>query len=328
MNSVAKHMTGVMLLLQMMLFAGCIHTYPDGEGIDPTLLKVGVEVDIDLSWEPNGVSFTKSDDNSYSGGYRLIIEFSRNGDTYERCEHFLTSEEYSQGSIKLIMPFDFHAVAYTVSAWLDCADSPETTVYQYNTQNLYEITRHDNHIIWSDRMACGFARTEVNFREYKDQWNAKVVIPMTLTPPIGRFEFIATDFTDFLKHIENAIDKGETYSICLSFERRISNTFNVHRKDATTYLTSPEYYFPFPVQTPSDGRIVSGSVFVGEDSRTVTARVLVFNSARMIVSKSPSIDFPLERGKITVITGEMLTDYYTGSFNINNIWDGEIVIEL
>lgn len=324
----ARHIAVLLLLLQTMLFSGCIHTYPDGEGEDPTLLQVGVEVDIDLSWEPEDVAFTKAGDDVYDGGYRLIIEFSRNGDTFGRCEHFLTSEEYRQGKLKLIMPFDFHAVAYTVRAWLDCAESAETAGRFYNTENLNEISRRDNHISWSGEMACGFAMTEVNLREYKDQWNARAVIPMTLTSPIGRFELVASDFDDFYSHIQNAVSKGETYSVCLSFECRIPSTFNVGRKDATTYLTSPEYYYPFPEHMRSDGRIVSGSVFVGENARTVTVRVLLFNSARMIVSKSPSIEFPLERGKVTVITGEMLTDYYTGSFNINNIWDGEIVIEL
>lgn len=328
MRCLAKHITGFLLLLQMLLFAGCIHTYPDGEGVDPTLLQVGVEVDIDLSWEPQDVAFTKAGDDAYDGGYRLIIEFSRDGEAAERCEHFLTQEEYRQGNIKLIMTFDFHAVAYTVKAWMDCAESTETSGKFYDTENLNEISRKDNHVSWNGEMACGFAMTEVNLREYKDQWNAKVVIPMTLKSPIGRFELVATDFDDFYSHIQNAVSKGETYSICVSFECRIASTFNVGRKDATTYLTSPEYYFPFPMQTPSDGRIVSGSVFVGENARTVTVRVLVFNSARMIVSKSPSIEFPMERGKVTVVTGEMLTDYYTGSFNINNIWDGEIVIEL
>ncbi len=328
MRNVGKHIISTLLLMQFLLLSGCIHTYPDGDGVDPTLVQIGLEVSIDLSWQPQEVSLTKAESSTYDGGYRLIVEFTRNGNTHGRCEHYLTAEEYREGNIRLIMPFDFNAVNYKVSAWLDCADTAETPGTYYNTGNINEITRVDNHIIWSGEMVCGFAQADINLQEYKDQWNAKVVIPLTLTSPIGRFEFCATDFSEFYAHVQDAIGKGETYSICLSFECRIAYIFNVGRSEPSNYHQSPEYYFQFPEQPPSDGKIISGSVFVGESAQTVATRVLVFNSARMIVSRSQPIEFPIERGKLTTITGEMLTDYYTGSFNINNIWDGEIIIEL
>lgn len=312
--------------------SGCIHTYPDGDGVDPTLLQLGVEVIIDLDWQPENVTLTKTGD-FYDCSHRLIIEFNRNGKLHGRCEHLLTAEEYVKGDIKLIMPFDFNAVSYSVTAWMDCVDSSSSTDNIsgfYDISSLSEIKRKDNHIRWDAEAECAFAFTEINLREYKDQWNAKVVVPLTLSSPVGRFEFVATDLDAFCNHISENIGRGETYSICLAFEGRIATSFNLCDNEASTYLTSPEYYFPFSYQSlyQSDGMILSGSAFVDDSPQTVKAKVLVYNSARMIVSKSPVIQFPIERGKVSVITGEMLADYYTGSFNINNIWDGEIIIEL
>lgn len=321
------HIIPVLCFLWLSL-SGCIHTYPDGDGIDPTLVQLGVEVSIDIDWQPIEVALTKADDIK-DCTHRLIIEFNRNGKLHGRCEHLLSEEEYAKGNIKLIMPFDFNAVTYDISAWLDCLVNDNNENF-YNTSSLAEITRNDNHIVWTDVAECAFASTSVNLQEYKDQWNAKVVVPITLTSPIARFEFVATDFSEFYDFIAPNIGKGETYTVCLAFECRIAKAFNAAKNEGATYLSNPEYYFSLspPEIESSGGKIICGSIFLGDRPQTIQAKVLVFNSARMIVSKSPTIQFSVERGKITKITGDMLTDYYTGSFNINNIWDGEIIIEL
>lgn len=312
--------------------SGCIHSYPDGEGVDPTLLQVGVELSVDIDWQPIGASLTKA--SGVSADHRLLIEFSRNGKLHGRCEHRIPADEYAEGKIRLIMPFDFNAVEYTVTAWLDCVDnSPtfESNSCFYNASSLSEIKRADNHISWAEEAECAFASTSINLEEYRDRWNAKVVVPLSLYSPIARFEFVATDFDKFYDYVSDKVNRGETYSVCLAFECMIATAFNAKKDEASIYLTSPEYNFPFPIpDTPAsfDGKIISASAFVSDKPQTLKAKVLIFNSARMIISKSPSMEFPIERGKLTTVTGDMISDFYTGSFDINNIWDGEIIIEL
>lgn len=320
------------LCTMWLALSGCIHSYPDGEGVDPTLLQVGVELSVDIDWQPVAVSLTKA--SGVSHDYRLQIEFYRNGKLHGRCEHRLSADEYAEGKIRLIMPFDFNAVEYTVTAWLDCIDTSSTAGDSsdfYNATSLSEIKRSDNHIRWSDEAECAFASSRINLEEYKDQWNAKVVVPLSLTSPIARFEFVATDFNEFYDYVSDKVKRGETYSVCLAFECRIATAFNAKKDEASIYLTNPEYNFPFPlpdIPASFDGKIISASAFVSDKPQTLKAKVLIFNSARMIISKSPDIEFPIERGKLTTVTGEMLSDFYAGSFDINNIWDGEIIIEL
>lgn len=302
-------------------FSGCIHTYPNGDGYDPTLVQAGIELSFDINWETNNVSFTKANDKRF----RLTIEMTRNNNSVGICEHYLSEEEFVAGNVRLIMPFKLHAVAYKVTAWLDIVEYDGNNSLVYDLSSLSEIRRADNHISWTDRELCATSTTNVNLYTYKDQWGAKAIIPMRLTTPLGRFQIIATDTEKFRDFISESVKRGETYSICLSIENRIARGFNAYEGEIAGYLESPEYYFPFP----GDGSIMAnGSLFSNDEETFIKARVLVYNSARIIISRSPSIQFPLQRGKVTVIKGDLLTDYYTNSINVNNIWDGEIIIEL
>lgn len=298
----------------------CIHTYPDGEGYDPTLVKAGVEVTVDINWETQDIFLTKSEPHDY----RLIIEFERNGSVFGRCTHRLSQEKYASGTVKLVMPFDFHAVNYKVTGWIDCLNG-ESIDSHYDAEDLTSIRRADNHISWSDNLECASGNANANLQQYKDNWNAKAIIPLVLSSPIGRFRFVATDSPEFRDYISEYVAKGETYHVMLAFSRRVAHVFNAIDNVPSQFLESPEYYFPFPA---SGSEIASGALFVGSEVTEASARILVYNSARLIVSKSPVITFPVIRGKVTTISGEMLTDYYTNSINVNNIWDGEIIVEL
>lgn len=310
-----------LILLIGPVLSGCIHTYPDGDGVDPTLVQVGTEISIDVSWDTENIILTKS--NNYD--YRLILEFSRNGYPIGRCQHYLSQQDIDNGNVRLIMPFDFHAVKYKVTAWLDCVESVTHSNPAYNTQDLSYISRYDSHICWSEEKICACNSSEFSLQKYKDLWGAKAVIPIKLTTPLGRFKIIATDINEFRQYISKFVENGETYTVCLSFQSRIPSVFNLEKALTSNYLESPEYFFEFP---DSESEIISAALLVGENDIHATARVLVYNSARVIVSKSPTIQFNIESGKITVLKGKMLTDFYNNSINVNNIWDGEIIIEI
>ncbi|MBD5356688.1 MAG: hypothetical protein HDR88_06755 [Bacteroides sp.] len=312
-------------LLLMSIFTCCIHTYPDGEGVDPTLVQIGVEVSIDASWETLAINFSKAEDRINNFDYRLIIEFTRNGKQIGRCEHFLTQEEYAAGHIKLIMPFDFHAVTYNVTAWLDCVEAANHKNSTYYTDDFYEIVRNDHHVIWSDDKMCVYGQTDIDLHAYKDKWGAKVKVPLTLSPPIGRFKIIASDMEGFQDYIKTLKNQEETYSVCIAVDSHIPKEFNAIDNKVIFYQDPAEYYFPMP---ESGSEIASGEFFVDETGTQISAKIIIYNSARLIVSKSPTITIPLERGKVTAITGSLLTDFYTNSINVNTVWDGEIIIEI
>lgn len=230
--------TVITLLAFVIVYAltGCIHTYPEGDGIDPTLVQAGIELSIDINWETNNVNFTKAQDKAF----RIVIEMTRNNSSVGKCMHLLSEEEYAAGQVKLIMPFKLHAVSYKVTAWLDAVESVGEDEFVYDIANLSEIRRSDNHISWNDREICATSTTDVNLQGYKDQWGANVIIPMKLTTPLGRFQIVATDAEKFREFVSESVKRGESYSICLSFENRISRGFNACDKEIAGYLESPE----------------------------------------------------------------------------------------
>ncbi|GHT29802.1 hypothetical protein AGMMS49574_07580 [Bacteroidia bacterium] len=71
-------------LIILTVLSGCIHEYPDGEGIDPTLLAAEVSLTFNLQWEnyENGTKAALRSADGYSR--RFIVEVRREGQTVFR----------------------------------------------------------------------------------------------------------------------------------------------------------------------------------------------------------------------------------------------------
>lgn len=330
MKRVGTAIENICFFLLMLVMVSCIHTFPSTDSVDPTLLEVGVDLSLDIDWTVIDYPLSKADDSKPINDYRLIIELSRNGSYVGRYEYFMTQKEYERGNIQLKIPFEFRAVGYKASIWLDCVDALTHNSLHYDAKYLSYINRMDHHISWDDEKACVFGTTDINLQAYRDKWGSKVLMPIHLKSPMGRFRIIATDMPMFSEYVAESIAKGETYSVCVSFEDNVAQAFNANDGVPVDYLDNPEYYFPLSKSAliADSPEVVSGMLFAGERGSMVSAKVVIYNSARVIVSKSPTITFPVERGKITVVTGDVLTEYYTNTINVNNIWDGEIVIEI
>ena len=64
------------------------------------------------------------------------------------------------------------------------------------------------------------------------------------------------------------------------------------------------------------------------DEENVTMRLTVHNSARMIVVRTPLFRFSLKRGTITYVRGEFLSDTFNNNLTVDNVWAGEIIIDV
>ena len=306
----------------------CIHEYPTGAGSDPSAIDLGIELTIDLKW---GESITQPffpTKGRNESDMRVVIEISRNGEIVGRDMFFLSDEEYANGYTRRRLPFTLHALSYEVAVWCDRVDSSSKTEH-FDVSDLSSI-KNNSISGWSSEDACGYAMDTFDLREYRGKWDVKLIKEMTLSHAGARFRLITTDIRKFVEEQLWEIEKGETYTVTINFENDTADSFN-----AFTGAAIRNYSYPAAITVPlkptydiyGELEIAEGFVFCDSDDM-LSMNVTVHNSARMPVVKSPEFRFEVHRGMISIVSGEFLSEIFSGNIKINNIWEGEITVDL
>lgn len=321
-----KQALSILLVLLSTLWQGCIHTYPDENAEDPTEVELAVDLTLNLKWDQllSYYPQTKSTDMSH----RFIIEIHSNNMSEFRHEHIVSQEDFDEGFIRIPLPVTLKPKVYTMAVWCDVADPETSEPLAFDASVLSAVTPLFPHEKLSLLEGCGTVTSSIDLSTYSNHLSTRLIIPLELTPPAARFQFTTTDVEKFLQYADAAIQKGERYSVTLSYENSVPSSFNVFTGEPTGYDNSVELSYPLPALFSKQITICSDWIFTTEDKDEITVTLTLFNSARMIVSRIRGITFPIERGKATTVKGDFLTNFYSNSITVDNLWDDEIIINL
>lgn len=324
------------LSLLAFIWQGCIHTYPDEEGMDPTSVAVNLEISFNLNWEqvisyhPETKSAPPPEDDLNTKKeviHRFIVEISSEGEKTLRHEHYLSQEEFDRGNLTLRVPTMLKPTVYHVTAWCDIANGNDSTGY-FNVNSLSAIspvsTGSDLHQVDD----CGTGTALLDLTSFRNSLSGMLVLPLQMTSPVACFRLMAMDVEEFVRYADPAIQAGETYSLALSYESSRPNAFNALTGLPINFMSNMELSIPLPTLYSQQAVICSDWLFLGERQETISVCLTLFNSARIAVSRIRNIHIPLQRGKITTVRGDFLTNFQSNVINIDNIWDGEIIITI
>ena len=315
-------------LILCVMSSGCIHEYPDGNSNDPSGVEVGIELTLDLKWgedemQPNFSTRARGDSQ-----LRVVTEVSRNGDIVGHDETFVNDEEIKLGKMRRRLPFQLHAVNYDIAVWCDYYDPTAREGY-FDASDLKAIEHTNPGIEWSEDRKCGYSKDNLDLRQYKGQWDVRIIKEMALSHAGARFRLITTDMRRFVEEEIDAIEDGETYTITVNYGIGTSNFFNAFTGRALSSYSASSSTKPFkPSYTIYGDMTISEGFILCDEEETVTMSVTVHNSARMIVVKSPEFSFKVKRGMISIVTGEFLSEKFNNNISVNNIWEGEIIIDI
>lgn len=321
-----KQALTILTLILAFLWQSCIHTYPDDNAEDPTTVEIAVDLTLNLKWSQL-LSFypqTKSADVAH----RFIIEISTQGKTPFRHEQIIDQEDFDDGFVRIPLPVTLKPIVYSISVWCDAIDPETSEPLAFDANTLSSISPLHPHEKPSLIEGCGFAASSIDLTPYGNKLSTRLIIPLELTPPVARFQFNTTDVNKFLNYADQAIQKGETYSVTLSFDNSIPSTFNAITGEPTGHDKPVEVSSQLPALFSQEIKICSDWIFAAEEKEDMTVTITLFNSARMIVSRIRGITFPIERGKTTTVKGDFLTNFYSNSISVDNLWDDEIIINL
>ncbi len=332
-------------LLIIMPLQGCIHTYPDGNAEDPTQVNVNLEMSFNLNWKELVISHNtqysstigtenenvgKQSLSRYSeSAHRFIIELRATEAPPFRHTVLISHEEFKRGELYIKLPFSLPPLNYKISIWSDSTDGytsevPPATDNKFDASDFNKITPLIGFGEYSLVEDCLYCVNSIDLREFRHTGSSGISVPVTLHSPAARFELIATDVDKFLKYANLALQKGEKYTVALSYEHTVPTTFNLLKGLPTgkREIKGTENLLP-PLFTKQVS-ISKGWIFVSEETEYLSLTICIYNSARILVSKVKGILFPLERGKVTRVKGKFLTNFYSSSIHIDNLWDDEI----
>lgn len=312
----------------MMFLSGCIHEYPHGNaGENPNALNVGLELELQLQWIQRAVEVEMGSKSS-SSLHRIIIEASKDGKAAGRDIICLSDEQFANGEIRHTLSFRMLPAQYDIVVWTDCV-SPDRDNLFYDPSSLSEISMISSPVVWEKEMQCGYACQTIDLRQYDSKsTSAKETIKVENAG--SRFELVATDITDFLEAQDYKIQHGETYTIELNFSSPYFTTFNAITggvgKQINNFSTEGELWLPFGLYDSLT--IAEGILFTPEEGQTVEMAITVFDSAKMPVVRTPYFSFDVNRGYLTRVFGKFMSEEFSAGFQIDNIWAGEVIIDL
>lgn len=310
------------------LFAGCIHEYPDDEGVDPTLLTVEADLTLNLEWTDyqNKTKAAVRAADSYAR--RFIVEVQREGQTVLR--QTVIQEDFTEGQTQfsLSQTLTLHALEYTVAVWTDYVWANSEF---YNAANLGSVTINEPYTGNTDYRDCHYATTTLDLRPYRDQWNARVRLDMDIKRPLAKYQIIATDVMDFLKTVRSKFPGQREFNIQFSYGFYFPLAFNVWEgKPANSQLGVT---FTDIIALPDDGseELLLGSdyIFVNGTGSYIPLSIEITTNSGELVGRLASLNVSYQRGCVTTIRGRFLTAIYgSGGIGIDPEYDGDINIDL
>lgn len=322
----------IVFVLAAYLFSACVHDYPSmtdgGEmGIDPTLIEVSVEVQLDLSLKPLQL---KSGIKDSAGNYqrRFIVEVSQDGKTVMHQIKIISVPSNS----KLCLPLrlKLKALEYTIAVWTDYVYAGSESDLYYNTTELEGVSFTAPYMGSIDSRDCLYGTATLDLRSYRDKWNIDVKTRVEMIRPVAKYEIIATDVEDFNKNLRRNRDVSKEFTATVLYDFYFPTVFNVWtgRPDQSVLGVA----FTVPVHVPADESgecvIASDYIFTGNNGSVMPLTIELHDNEGNLFARTTGLQVPYQRGYQTTLRGSFLTHGIDNGVDIDTEFDGDIDVNI
>ena len=198
---------------------------------------------------------------------------------------------------------------YAFRVWCDYVKKGSCDDNYYLTSDFKEITlaSRDEHP-GSDEFRDAFRGIATAI---VSETNRQTTVEMLR--PMGRFEFISTDISEFAAQVK--AEKGvqeidwNTYRVVFCYEIFMPYSFNLFNDKTADSWRKVYFESRMTVENADAGEILLGFdyAFVDYPKTTLSVSVAVYDPNGVVVTMSVPIDVPIVRGKLTVVKGDFLT---------------------
>ena len=331
----------------VLLMTGCDATvmeYPEGEGVDPTLVQAELSLTVDPTIELYSHSKAESADRDDSHHVRWIVEVFRDeieGDPVER--RVLCCDEAEDGRHAINTSLALHAARYRVVAWAEYVDrgSTEDKYYTVNSLSSICIPEPKDYVGDEEHKDTYVGHKEFDLRGFRDRWNETAECAMTLERPMAQIEFITTDVDKFLYGLsergskirravaDNLLGSSPDLSsiqVTVEYDCYFPSSFNAYTNKPNDACLGMSFGCCMTPLSDKEAHLAGDYIFVNGTESAVTVNLILRDGEGNLLNRAEGIRVPIERGKLTVIRDEFLTSGYAPGIGIDPGFDGEIDI--
>jgi len=332
-----KIFTSIVVLAALLPLSGCdtVLEYPDGGGIDPTLIKVRVQLSVDFSMisDPLISSYAEAHTGDFDVRYQLAfyaVSGAHAGELVERMGW--TSDVIESGPTVVIADADLHAERYAIYAWIDFVPRGTTGDCYYVTEDLRKVSIADPNVCGLDTRDAFSGKTAADLTPYRNVKFADVTIPLPMERPFGKFKILTTDVRKFLDSYKpvgtyaDIMPSASTVRYTCYFPTAYNQDTRLAHVDA--FRLDVSHTSDVAEIEENNAVLSSNYVFICNDDTTVTADLEVRNSAEQLLSTVHGITIPIQRNRLTIVKGEFLTTGVNGGPVIVPEFDGEFNIQI
>lgn len=306
-------------------FQSCILEYPDGDGVDPTSISVGVT----FTTNPTVDVYPLSSNASESGIsiYRFkAVFYEEDFNGKPLFERVIYVESSSDCVTTVRFDEKLHALNYKISLWVEEVFSEGCESPIYDSDNMKAITYRNGYVGGDPMKLCFSGIYTLDLREYARRKFASTDKSFTVDMPVAMVSILATDYQDFLE--DNSLENIDGYTAIWKYSSYLPVGFNaITQKPNAAELGQSFTSF---LSGGNDEFIGLGTdyIFVNGGESYVVVDLTILNANGEEVNTYQGLELPIRRGRLTVIKGDFLTRSKTTGIGVDAGFDGEFNIIL
>lgn len=324
------HILTFLLFLSVSLFAGCIHTYPENGGFDPGLTYTALEIRLDNIWSHLALDYDVATKSVATPHLRITAEITGGGQHGTSISAVVPYEDVENDIFVIPLSSPLPQTQYSLSLWCDFVSPDSQEPYGYDVSSPHEIRPLFGHGEFSFLHDCWSHTCKFDLKGDGHGDGSIAMIPIVPAFPSGRFRIVATDYEIFIAAHADEIRRGDTFMVVVEYNDEIPEAFNLYegspcRPEENVTFSTPLDIISIP---GIEMAIAADRLFALDTPMDISLSITVFDSAKTVVAKTTGVSFPIERGKVTTISGDFLTNIISGGITIDTAWEGEITIDL
>ncbi len=223
---------------------------------------------------------------------------------------------------------------YVFHVWSDMVQNPGDN-YFYDASNFAGITLTGTHVGTTDyrdafRGSGSVTREEITVNHSPHY----CVIPMKR--PLAKYEFISTDFTDFIDKevtrtrgnvddysIEDFKNNIDEYRVEFIYSGYMPNTYNIFSDSPVDAVMGVRFDAKINELNENEASIGFDYVFVNGSESSVSVQVAIYDKYGERISLTNPINVPLKRSHHTILRGSFLMQGASSGIEIVPNFDGD-----
>lgn len=325
------------LSLILISLPSCVYETPD---LAQCSKEIKLIIRTDLSQLPDSIiNYTRSAGTETS--YQIRI--------YPEKNHFVPLIDTviynnSDNFKEIAIPVNLTLGKYDILVWGDYCDANSGKSLYYNTEKFDSISFKEPYKGDSSLKQAYRGKVSITITE-KDFVNSEYITDITITSPLSRYMFVATDLGDF---INQEVNKGriketflseyqgspiynslfDSYKVIVKYTGFLSTAFDNFTDNPIFSSSGISYTGEIKVLSSSEALIASDYVMVNGEESSVQVMLEIYDSSGEPVSRTAPFNIPTKRGRTTIITGKFLTTLQENGVGIDPEFSGDYNYEI